>query len=181
RAGVMILNDRRSAKEEAGAKPGGVDNEWAQAYKKLPKCFGNEVRGCSIRARSYVSTENGQIWGDVIRHTWAEKGRTCPITPVPGTEAAISISESLQWASYPDEPKLDDYPPSTRWNLLAENMITRCPVGVLIGKAVDKTILDGNSFYECGEPVKDLGRNTVNLDSFVHNASKEKTALAPQK
>ncbi|MBM4045450.1 MAG: hypothetical protein FJ279_10065 [Planctomycetes bacterium] len=164
RGGIVMTNDRR---------PDGKPTEaQMQAYQKLPKCFGNEVRGSGIRERSYVSTENGQIWTRSLRYHWARHGRSSPINPLPGAEAAIAVWDTLQWAGYPEEPELDNLPASTRWNLLAENLIVRCPVGILVGKAADRTILASNSFHECGTPVKDLGRNTVVLDEFVHSPSK---------
>ena len=174
RAGIVMTNDRRPG---YGGKP---TAQQIKRHQSLQKCFGNEVRACSLRQRSYVSSENGQIWTRPLRYHWARHGRSSPISPVPGTEAAIAVWDTLRWAGGPDDPGLDKLPASTRWNLLAENHIVRCPVGIQIGKAVEKTILMSNSFYECPTPVRDLGRGTINLDSFIKYPSNWVRAKAPQ-
>ena len=73
---------------------------------------------------------------------------------------------------------LDTFPVSTRWNLLADNQIVRCPRGILLGKGVDHTVLVGNTCYETPTPVMDLAKNTVNLDTFVSQGGKP-VAIAP--
>jgi len=163
RAGVVVTNERRPNDKTAP--------EDLAAYEKLVKCFGNEVRGCSIRERSYVSTENGQIFTGPIRGHWAERGKSCPITPLPGTEPAIAVWDCVQWGGSADQPELERLVPSTRWNLLAENLICRCPVGILVGKAVDRTVLAHNVMLECPTPIRDLGHATVHLRNDVYTPS----------
>ena len=134
----------------------------------IPKVIGNEIRWCSVRERSYISTENGQIWNDVLRDHWARKGISSPLTPVPGTESGITImDEPPFWGGTPNDPALDALPVSTKWNLVADNQIVRCPIGIELGKAVDHTILYNNTFYETPTPVLDLAKGTENTGSFV--------------
>jgi hypothetical protein len=164
RAGVALYNRRRTD---------ATTQEDRAAEMQLVKVFGNEIRGCSIRERSYVSSENGMIWNGTLRDTWASKGVSAPLHPVPGTEPAITIYDHPPaWAGVPTDPVLDTYASSSRWNLLTENQIVRCPVGILLGKAVDRTILSGNTFYETPTPITDLARNTMNRNSFVSEGGK---------
>ena len=140
RAGIVITNER-----SAGTK---LSAEQSAAYPALVKCFGNEVRGCSIRARSYVSSENGQIFTGVVQSHWARRGSSCPITPLPGTEPAIAVWDSAGWGAAAGDPRLDPLPASTRWNLLAENLM-----------------------LECATPIRDLGRGTIDLDNHAYTPS----------
>ena len=159
RGGVVVYNRRQSDATDPAVKAA----EMAEM-----KVFGNEVRGCSLRERSYVSTENGQIYGRVMEYNWGRKGVSSPLSPVPGTEAAITVyDEPPYWGGPPTDPVLDTFPISTRWNLLAENQIVRCPVGIEVGKGIDRTVLRDNTFYETPTPVLDLGKNTLNLGSFA--------------
>jgi hypothetical protein len=137
------------------------------------KSFGNEIRWCSIRERSYVSSEDGMI-SNAARGL-ATRGAIDPLNPVPGTESAIAIFDD-PGPGGPTDPKLDTYPPSTRWTLVLENQISRCPVGIFLGRAVDRTILWNNSFFETPTPVQDLARNTFQARSFVAYGGK----LIPQ-
>jgi len=163
RAGIVITNDRSAGGKLAGPA--------LAAYPALVKCFGNEVRGCSIRERSYVSSENGQIFTRPVREHWARRGRSCPITPLPGTEPAIALWDSAGWGASAEDDKLDGLPASSRWNLLAENLITECPVGVLVGKAVQRSVLAGNVFLECPVPIRNLGRDTIEVDNKAYKPS----------
>ena len=171
RAGIVFVNYRYT---DAKADP-----EKAQELAVL-KMFGNEVRSCSVRERSYVASQNGMIEGGVMKGNWASKGVSSPITPVPGTEAGIVFfDEPPYWGGVPTDPLLDAYPASTRWNLVADNQIVRCPVGIELGKAVDHTILYNNTFYETPLPIQDLARNTLNLGSFVAMGGKPVPAVPP--
>jgi hypothetical protein len=159
RGGVIVYNRRQSDATDPAVK--------AAQMAEL-KVVGNEVRGCSLRERAYVSTENGQIFGRVMEYNWGRKGVSSPLTPLPGTEAAITVyDEPPYWGGPPTDPVLETFPVSTRWNLLAENQIVRCPVGIEVGKGVDRTVLRDNTFYETPTPVLDLGKNTLNMGSFV--------------
>ncbi|MDP2990571.1 MAG: glycosyl hydrolase family 28-related protein [Kiritimatiellota bacterium] len=165
--GVMLQNGRGPA---YGAMSKAMTNE----YPNLQKMVGNEVRGCSLEDKRYTSTENGQIWTSVMRDKWARQGRSSPFMPVPGNEAALAVWDTLQWANYPEDPGLDKLPASSRWNLLLENQVVRCPTGVLIGKAVERTVVAGNAFYETPRPILDLGRDTIATNNYVHGLAGEK-------
>ncbi|MDP2990857.1 MAG: hypothetical protein Q8O57_09880, partial [Kiritimatiellota bacterium] len=145
----------------------------------LWKSVGNEVRGCSVRARAYMPAKGG-IETSMIRNAWTKHKDKCGIEPIlcgmdtdmaflPGREAAMAVWDSLCWGGYPTEDALEKLPPSTRWNLFADNMIIKCPVGIMIGKAVERTIISKNVYLDCAEPVLDLGRDTVIMDDFVKN------------
>ena len=161
RAGILFPNGRwANADEDAPTQ------DWELHRLKV---FGNEVRWCAVRDRSYVSSENGGVATGHMWIDWASKGNSLPLDPVPGTEAGICFfDQPTGWFSGPPtDPLLDTYNASTDWNLILENQISRCPVGIELGKAVDHTILWGNTCYQTPTPVLDLAHNTLNVHTYV--------------
>ncbi|MDP2991167.1 MAG: hypothetical protein Q8O57_11465, partial [Kiritimatiellota bacterium] len=150
------------------------DNKGALAKEDVVQMFGNEIRQCFFRRPSYVATENGPDGGiGSIRGKIRTGGKAGnPLQPIPGEEPGIGIFEDTAHPSTcdVDNPILDTLPIANRWNLVADCTFMQCPVGILIGRRVENTVLSGNTFYDCHVPVKDGGLSTIRTDDMYWTA-----------
>ena len=124
-----------------------------------------------IEERAYVSQENGQNAPRLAGQVRRDKSNA--LSPLPGREPGIGIFDMLghpEMGTVETDPAFDALPPSTRWNLIYGNQIARCPIGIEIGKAVEKTIITGNLFLQTELMINDMGRDTIKGGNTIYNA-----------
>ena len=80
-----------------------------------------------------------------------------------GQEAGIHLSQLLGWPGSvsDDDPMLDALPATMRWNLIYDCLVARSPVGICVGRGIDRTVIvEPFSAYNA-QPISDAGRRTV--------------------
>ena len=70
----------------------------------------------------------------------------------------------MAWPGVPEEPlaAVSALPKQTMsWNLLYDNLLSRCPVGIRLSPASMQNFAINNTFPECPVPVLDQGEGNV--------------------
>lgn len=138
--------------------------EWLAAFKKSRRVFGNEIRSCIVNERQISWTQNGGLWTGsarmrLARHNWQ-----------PDRMAGIALSTFMAWPSVADQPadKVQALPKEgMTWNLLYDNLLSKCPVGISLTPASSRNFVIDNTFLECGLPVEDKGEDNHVSGSLV--------------
>ncbi|MDP2989167.1 MAG: hypothetical protein Q8O57_01200, partial [Kiritimatiellota bacterium] len=166
RGGMEIINAMEFYQEKAyqRGQPGSVvegnpDHQaWLAAFKNSRRVFGNEIRSCIVNERKAAWTQNGGLWTHAARMRLEKHGWR------PDRMAGIALVTIMGWPSLPDSPadKVKALPKGSMvWNLVYDNLLSKCPVGISLTPASrDNFVLD-NTFLECETPVLDMGENRV--------------------
>jgi hypothetical protein len=156
RAGILILSDRSG-----------------DATPPVTKTFGNEIRTCQVYHRErYPGNEYGlgeRVWRYPINSQPSGNARHVKF----GQEAGIHLSQLLGWPGgvSDDDVKLDQMPPTMRWNLIYDCLVARSPIGIRVGRGIDHTVIV-EPFSACnGQPISDAGRRTVIVTPTVQPVS----------
>ena len=159
-AGILILSDR------AG-----------DATPPLTKTFGNEIRTCqAYRRERYPGNEYGlgeRVWRYPINSQPSGNARHVKF----GQEAGIHLSQLLGWPGgvTDDDAKLDQMPPTMRWNLIYDCLVARSPIGIRVGRGIDHTVIV-EPFSACNDqPISNAGRQTVVVTPTVQSVSHSKS------
>ena len=181
--GIQIVNAMKFYQEQAALRkrPGAVreddpwHQEWLAAFKSSRRVFGNEIRSCIVNNRGLAFTQNGGLYTGSIRLRVERHGmRTENL-------AGIALTTLMAWPFVPEEPREEvaKLPKEAMaWNLLYDNLLSRCPVGIRMSPASAMNFAFGNTFLGCRVPVLDEGEGNVVSGSFVKagDAPGEKTA-----
>ncbi|MGA2067230.1 MAG: hypothetical protein ABSG86_19820 [Thermoguttaceae bacterium] len=156
RAGILILSERSG-----------------DATPPVTKTFGNEIRTCQVYHRErYPGNEYGlgeRVWRYPINSQPSGNARHVKF----GQEAGIHLSQLLGWPGSvsDDDAKLDQMPPTMRWNLIYDCLVARSPIGIRVGRGIDHTVIvEPFSAYN-DQPISDAGRQTVIVTPTVQPVS----------
>jgi hypothetical protein len=165
RGGIEVVNAMKFYPEDPSVRgqPGALreddpwHRQWQAAFNSSRRVFGNEVRSCIVNDRHLPFTQNGGLFTKSIRTRLAHGLRTDRM-------AGIGLVTIMAWPRLTDEPEdevkaLPKQPMS--WNLLYDNLLSRCPVGILLSLASSKNFALDNTFLDCDIPVLDRGEGNV--------------------
>ncbi|MDP2991496.1 MAG: hypothetical protein Q8O57_13130, partial [Kiritimatiellota bacterium] len=169
RGGLIIRNDMKFYPEQKKrGEPGAVDpddpwhKEWLAAFKNSRRVFGNEIRGCIVNERKIAWGQNGGLWSGSARMRLEKYGWR------PDLLAGISLFTGMGWPGVPDRTELAQLPKTAlSWNLVYDNLLAKCPVGISVSPASTKNFIIGNTFLACAKPVLDLGEGNYVTNSLV--------------
>ena len=163
RAGILILSERSG-----------------DTTPPVTKTFGNEIRTCQVYHRErYPGNEYGlgeRVWRYPINSQPSGNARHVKF----GQEAGIHLSQLLGWPGSvsDDDAKLDQMPPTMRWNLIYDCLVARSPIGIRVGRGIDHTVIV-EPFSACNDqPISDAGRQTVIVTPTVQPVSQGESGKA---
>jgi len=152
RAGILLISERS---EDPAPPP--------------VKTFGNEIRTCQVYHRErYPGNEYGtgeKVWRWAYNTMPSGNARHVKF----GDEAGIHLSQVIGWPGNfsDDDARLDAMPSTMRWNLVYDCLVARSPVGIRVGRGIERTVIVEPLSALNGKPISDSGRQTTVVNPAV--------------
>lgn len=151
-AGILILSERSG-----------------DPTPPITKTFGNEIRTCQVyRRERFAGNEYGlgeRVWRYPINNQSSGNARHVKF----GQEAGIHLSQLLAWpgGTSDDDPKLDTLPATMRWNLIYDCLVARSPLGIRVGRGIERTVIVEPFSAFNVQPISDAGRQTAIINPTI--------------